>query len=64
MTAPTLRPYQQLVVDRSTLSIANGVRRILLVAPTGAGKTVIAASTIAEPVRQGQRGLFMALGGN
>jgi hypothetical protein len=42
-----LRPYQTDVVDAIEQTIANGVRRILLVAPTGSGKTVVAAGLIA-----------------
>ena len=42
MTAPELRPYQSEIIaefDRTRQSR----RRIILVAPTGSGKTVIAA---------------------
>jgi DNA repair protein RadD len=39
---------------------AAGRRRIIVVAPTGAGKTVIAAEMVAEATRAGQRVLFLA----
>ena len=41
-----LRPYQQDVIAKVEQQIAAGVRRIIIVAPTGAGKTVIGASLI------------------
>ena len=58
--APTLRPYQADVIARVALEIAAGRRRILLVAPTGAGKTIVAATLIAQDVAQGRRVLFLA----
>ena len=42
--APDLYPFQHNVLARIEAEIAAGHRRICLVAPTGAGKTVIAAS--------------------
>ena len=41
----TLRPYQQRIVD-STLTAWDWSDRVLVVAPTGSGKTVIAAAII------------------
>jgi DNA repair protein RadD len=41
-----LRPYQSDIIDEIEKAIASGQRRILLVAPTGSGKTVIAAEII------------------
>jgi DNA repair protein RadD len=41
-----LRPYQANVVDQVEHAIANGQRRIILVAPTGSGKTIIAGEII------------------
>jgi superfamily II DNA or RNA helicase len=49
--ASQLRPYQADVIARIDAKIAEGFRRILLVAPTGAGKTVIAAAIIAATVQ-------------
>jgi DNA repair protein RadD len=51
MAAPQLRPYQDDVIARFNAKVASGTRHILLVAPTGAGKTVIAAAIIAATVR-------------
>jgi superfamily II DNA or RNA helicase len=48
------------VILRVELEIATGRRRILLVAATGAGKTVIAGAIIAQDVAQGRRVLFLA----
>jgi superfamily II DNA or RNA helicase len=41
-----LRPYQGVVIAECNQIIANGQRRPLIVAPTGAGKTVNAAAII------------------
>jgi DNA repair protein RadD len=41
-----LRPYQREVIAKLDEAIAAGKRRIILVAPTGAGKTIIAAAII------------------
>ena len=60
MSAPTLREYQVEVIDRIRAAIAAGHRRILLVVPTGGGKTVIAAAMIAGTVERGNRSLFLA----
>jgi DNA repair protein RadD len=58
--APQLRQYQIDVIGRVAAARAAGHRRILLVAPTGSGKTVIAAAIIAEAVRGDERALFLA----
>jgi DNA repair protein RadD len=41
-----LYPFQSEVIDRVNAAIAAGDRRILLVAPTGSGKTVIGSAII------------------
>jgi DNA repair protein RadD len=46
MTAPVLRPYQTDFVAEFDRTVAAGTRRILGVAPTGGGKTVIFAEII------------------
>lgn len=57
----TLRDYQLIAVQRARLLFSQGVRRILLCAPTGAGKTVIATEGIIRPaVAKGKRVLFLA----
>ena len=45
-----LRPYQVDVIAELGRTIAAGKRRIILVAPTGAGKSVIAAAIIKAAV--------------
>jgi hypothetical protein len=42
-----LRPYQQTALTDARQAYRDGARRVLMVAPTGAGKTVIAATAIA-----------------
>lgn len=54
------RPYQACAVSKARDLIRRGVRRILLVAPTGAGKTVIASMIIKGAIARGKRVLFLA----
>lgn len=56
----TLRPYQSRGVEHVRRHIRAGVQRVLLVAPTGAGKTVIATHIIECSVALGNRILFLA----
>jgi DNA repair protein RadD len=58
--APSLRPYQAAVIERVATEIAAGRRRVLLVAPTGSGKTVIAGALVADAVARNHRVLFLA----
>jgi DNA repair protein RadD len=46
MTAPNLRQYQRDVIEEFQRHVAAGHRRVILVAPTGSGKTVIGADII------------------
>jgi superfamily II DNA or RNA helicase len=55
-----LRDYQNDVVQRMRESFARGNRRIVLQAPTGAGKTVIASNMIESAADKGKRVLFLA----
>ncbi|QIG46782.1 DEAD/DEAH box helicase [Nordella sp. HKS 07] len=55
-----LRQYQIEVIDELRAAVANGSKRTLLVAPTGAGKTVIASAIIAGAVAKGKRVLMVA----
>ncbi len=54
-----LRDYQQALVDQIQYHLAEEYQRILLYAPTGAGKTVIAVHLLMLALAQGQRGLFV-----
>lgn len=56
----TPRPYQLDAVEKSRRLIARGAKRILLVLPTGGGKTVIASYIIARALERGSRVLFLA----
>jgi DNA repair protein RadD len=55
-----LRGYQQNVINEYGQKIAAGIRRIIIVAPTGAGKTVIAAEIIRRAGAEYNRALFIA----
>ncbi len=55
-----LRSYQTEALDRIADAFAAGRRSPLLVAPTGSGKTVIAAELIRRAVDAGERCLFLA----
>src|SRR5262245_50976063 len=56
---PTLRPYQRDVIARTAAEIEAGKRHPLVVAPTGSGKTVIAAKIVADAIQAGVRALFL-----
>ncbi len=57
---PELRAYQHDVVAKIEAAIAAGHRRILLVAPTGSGKTVIAGEIVRKTAAAGRKTLFLA----
>src|SRR5215831_3119511 len=55
-----LHPFQQDVVAKYEAEIAAGVRRIIIVAPTGAGKTVIAGEIVRRAAAESKRVVFIA----
>lgn len=55
-----LRPYQTSAVDRVREAVSNGKRAVLLVAPTGSGKTVVAAHILRNIHQKGNSAIFMA----
>lgn len=57
---PSLRPYQVDQVEAVRAEISATVRRIVLVAVTGSGKTVMACSLIQRAVAKGSHVLFLA----
>ena len=56
----SLRPYQAPVPDRLRARYRAGSRRLLLVAPTGSGKTVMAGHLVLSALDKGSRVLFVA----
>lgn len=55
-----LRAYQQRLVDEVMAAIRRGVRRILVVLPTGGGKTVVFARILAGAVAKASASLVLA----
>lgn len=55
----TLRPHQERAISEIRLAIAAGDRRIMLQAPTGAGKTKMAADLVEEARALGWRVIFV-----
>jgi DNA repair protein RadD len=55
-----LRSYQRAVIAEYNQVIANGQRRVIVVVPTGAGKTIIATSIIREAAAENKRILLLA----
>jgi DNA repair protein RadD len=58
--APALRDYQIEVITKFDAEVAAGRRRVLLVAPTASGKTVVAGAIIGNAASTGRRILFLA----
>ena len=58
MTTPY--PFQEDVIDKVHAAIATGKRRLLIVAPTGSGKTVKASAIIKRAVQNRQGVLVLA----
>jgi len=54
-----LRDYQLEAFDRARAEIRNGARRILIVAPTGSGKTVLASALMQMARAKGSRASFV-----
>jgi ERCC4-related helicase len=54
-----LRPYQIAVIAECYDVVANGKRRPIIVAPTGAGKTVISAAIIKAAMAERRRVLVL-----
>lgn len=55
-----LRDYQKDAIERLRARIAEGIRRIILVLFTGAGKTICASAIIMMALALGNRSLFVA----
>lgn len=55
-----LRPYQQEAKDAVFEQWDNGIRKTLLVLPTGCGKTIVFAKVTEDCVRKGERVLILA----
>jgi len=56
----SLRPYQIRAVDEARELTRQGKRRVCIVAPTGAGKSIIAAHIASLAAAKGSRVLFLA----
>jgi superfamily II DNA or RNA helicase len=57
--SPTLRPYQKQVIAEVYRQIRHGEKRILVVAATGSGKTLIASQIVAHAASRGKRVFFV-----
>lgn len=60
MVALALRDYQVDACAAVRAEWAGGIRRLIVQLPTGAGKTAMASTLVAERVAQGQRALWLA----
>lgn len=57
--ALSLRPYQLDIIDRARSELKRGVRRLLIQAPTGAGKTCLVAQMLSQAAARGKRAWFV-----
>jgi DNA repair protein RadD len=55
-----LRDYQKDVIDRVRARLREGCRRVLIQAPTGAGKTTVSSEIVRCAAEKGKRSLFLA----
>ena len=55
-----LRDYQKQAINNIREKFSKGKKKVLLVAPTGSGKTVIASSMLEQAQQRGNFGLFVA----
>ncbi len=58
--SPSLRPYQLESIEAARNCFRQGTKRLLLVCPTGGGKTVIASEVVRAAALKGSRVLFLA----
>ena len=54
----SLRPYQQEFIDDIKDAFKEGARRVVAVAPCGAGKTIMTGWMIKESLARGKRSIF------
>lgn len=59
LQVPSLRPYQRQAIWELYALIREGMKRILIVAPTGSGKTVISSQIVAHAASRQKRILFI-----
>ena len=55
----TLRPYQNKVISDCYRLIKQQIKKILIFAPTGAGKTIIATKIVSDVVSRDRKVLFV-----
>ncbi len=55
-----LRDYQTETIEKIESSLAGGTKAVLVVLPTGSGKTVIAAELIRRAINRNDRVIFLA----
>ena len=55
-----LRPYQQRLIEMARAEMREGKRRVLIVAPCGAGKTILSAFMCGEHAAKGGKILYLA----
>ena len=53
-----LRDYQKQVIRETYHFFRNGIKSVLVYAPTGAGKTIISSQMIVDAVNKGRRVMF------
>ena len=55
----SLRDYQQEAFDQAREAVRQGAKSVLIVSPTGSGKTVIASALLEMALAKGRRSNFV-----
>ncbi len=59
MNIPIMRPYQERIIEETRTLIRQGVKNILITAPTGSGKTILTAHMLKKSAEQGVPAWFI-----
>lgn len=59
MNIPTMRPYQERIIEETRALIRKGAKNILITSPTGSGKTILTAHMLKKSAERGVPAWFV-----